>query len=74
MYDALEIARCDRQAALNVATEEGEIKVRIETIQDLQRLLGEPAGDEQELRELTLEQLKALTRSLEDQLRNRMPA
>ncbi len=81
MYDAREMARRDQTTAINSAIRqgriegeiEGEIKVRIETVQDLQRLLGVPVGDEQELRALGREQLQSVTRSLQEKLRNRTP-
>jgi predicted transposase/invertase (TIGR01784 family) len=78
MYDAREKAIRDRKWELKASFREGETKgetnVRIETIQSLQGLLGVPASEEQELRTLTLEQLRALTSSLQEQLRNRTPS
>ena len=87
MYDAREKAIRDRKWELNAAFREGEregeikgeikgevkgeTKVRIETIQSLQGILCVPVSEEQELRTLTLEQLQALTSSLQEKLRNR---
>jgi predicted transposase/invertase (TIGR01784 family) len=74
MYDAREKAIRDRKWELNAAFREGEIKVRIETIQMLQGLLRVPVAQEPELRTLTLEQLQAMTSDLQEQLRNRTPS
>ncbi len=78
MYDAREKAICDRKWELKASFSEGETKgetkVRIEMIQSLQGLLRMPVSEEQELRTLTLEQLRALTSSLQEQLRNRTPS
>ena len=90
MYDAREKAIRDRKWELNAAFREGEregevkgkiegkiegeIEVRIETIQSLQGILCVPVIEEQELRTLTLEQLQALTSSLQEKLRNRTPS
>ncbi len=49
----------------------GEIKGKIETIQMLQGILRVPVGEEKELRTFTLEQLQALTSTLQEKLRNR---
>ncbi len=82
MYDAREKAIRDRKWELKASFSEGETKgeikgetkVRIEMIQSLQGLLRMPVSEEQELRTLTLEQLRALTSSLQEQLRNRTPS
>ena len=79
MYDAREKAIRDRKWELNGAFREGQregeirgkIEGKIETIQTLQGILRVPVSEEQELRTLTLEQLQALTSSLQEKLRNR---
>jgi predicted transposase/invertase (TIGR01784 family) len=78
MYDAREKAIRDRKWELSSAfregEREGEIKGKIESIRMLQGLLNVPVSEEQELRTLTLEQLQALTSSLQENLRNRTPS
>ena len=73
MYDARERAIQDREWEIDAAERkgrrEGEIKGKIETIHVLQGLLRVPVGEEQELRTLTLEQLQALTCTLQEKLR-----
>jgi predicted transposase YdaD len=88
MYDAREKAIRDRQWQLNAAfregeakgeakgkiegQREGEINDRIERIQSLQGILRVPVSDEQQLRAMTFEQLQSLTRSLQEDIRNRL--
>ena len=84
MYDAREKAIRDRQWQLDAAfregqrkgeakgQREGEINDRIETIRSLQGILRVPVSDEQELRAMTFEQLQSLTRSLQEDIRNRL--
>ncbi len=90
MYDAREKAIRDRKWELKAAFRQGaregevkgevkgevngEVKVRIETILALQGILGVPVSEEEELRNLSLEQLRALTSSLQEKLRNRTPS
>jgi hypothetical protein len=78
MYDARERAIRDRKWELSASFREGEIegeiKIRIETIQALQGILCVPVTEEHELRTLTLEQLQALTGGLQEKLRNRTPS
>ena len=89
MYDAREKAIRDRNWELGATYREGErkgeikgkiegkiegeIKVRMEMIQVLQGLLRMPVAQEQELCDLTLEQLQAMTSDLQERLRNRTP-
>ena len=73
MYDARERAIRDREWERSAAERKGKIEVRIETIQMLQGLLRAPISAEQELRAMPLEQLQALTRDLQQKLRNRTP-
>jgi len=75
MYDAREKAIRDRQWQLNAAVREGEIKGKIEgeikLIRTLQGILCVPPSEEHDLRGMTLEQLEALTSSLQEKLRGR---
>ena len=75
MYDAREKAIRDRKWELNGAFREGEIKGEvkgeIKLIRTLQAILDIPVGEEQNLRAMTLEQLEALTSSLQEKLRSR---
>ena len=87
MYDAREKAIRDRKWELNGAfregQREGEIRGKIEgeirgkaeggikLIRTLQGILDIPVSEEQDLRAMTLEQLEALTSSLQEKLRNR---
>ena len=75
MYDAREKAIRDRQWQLNAALREGEIKGeikgKIELIRTLQGILCVPLSEEHDLRGMTLEQLEALTSSLQEKLRGR---
>ena len=75
MYDAREKAIRDRKWELNAAFREGEvkgeIKGEIKLIRTLQAILDIPVGEEQNLRAMTLEQLEALTSSLQEKLRSR---
>ena len=71
MYDARERAIQDREWEIDAAERKGEIKGKIETIQMLQGILRVPVGEEKELRTFTLEQLQALTSTLQEKLRNR---
>ena len=50
---------------------EGEIKGKIELIRTLQGILNVPVSEEQDLCGMTLEQLEALTSSLQQKLRSR---
>ena len=82
MYDAREKAIRDRKWELNSAFREGEregeikgkIEGKIELIRTLQGILQTPVSEELELRAMTLEQLEALTSSLQEQLRSRTPS
>ena len=74
MYDARERAIQDREWEIDAAERKGRREGEIETIQMLQGLLRVPVGEEQELRTLTLEQLQALTSTLQEKLRNRVPS
>jgi predicted transposase/invertase (TIGR01784 family) len=78
MYDARERAIQDREWEIDAAERkgrrEGEIKGEIKTIQILQGLLGLPVGEAEELRTLAMEQLQALTSTLQEKLRNRVPS
>lgn len=71
MYDARERARRDQQTAVNSAIRRGRLEGKIEM---LQGILGLPASGEDDLRALSLEQLQALTSTLQEQLRNRTPS
>ena len=78
MYDAREKAIRDRKWQLNSAFREGErkgeikgeikgkIQGEIKLIRTLQELLHIPVSEEQDLRAMTLEQLEALTSSLQE--------
>jgi predicted transposase/invertase (TIGR01784 family) len=80
MYDAREKAIRDRQWLLNAAERQGEakgeikgaIEGKIEVVRALQGILCAPVSQEQELRGMTLEELSALTSSLQDQIRGRL--
>ena len=72
MYDAREKAIRDRNWQLNAARREGEIKGKIELIRTLQGILSIPVSEEQDLCEMTLEQLEALTSSLQERIRTRL--
>ncbi len=79
MYDAREKAIRDHQWELDGARREGLIegeregliKGEIKLVQMLQGLLYMPLSDEKELGPMGLEQLEALTRSLQEKLRSR---
>ena len=87
MYDAREKAIRDRKWELNSAFREGEregeikgkvegkvegkIEGEIKLIRTLQGILHAPVSEEQNLRAMSLEQLEALTSSLQEKLRNR---
>ena len=82
MYDAREKAIRDQQWILNSVNRayqkgeregeiKGETKGEIKLIRALQGILGVPVTEEQDLRAMTLEQLEALTSSLQEKLRNR---
>jgi predicted transposase/invertase (TIGR01784 family) len=75
MYDARGKAIRDENWRLNAARREGEIqgeiKGKIELIRTLQGILCVPVGEEKDLRGMTLEQLEALTGSLQEKIRNR---
>jgi len=79
MYDARERAIRDRKWELSAARREGEregeikgkIEGKIETIRMLQGILRVPVSPEEELHGLNLEQLEALTSSLQERLRSR---
>ncbi len=90
MYDARERTILDREWEIDAAERRGEIKGKIEgeikgkiegqidgevrMIRMLQGLLGVVVAGEQELRELTLEQLRAKTSDFQDKLRSRIPS
>ncbi len=71
MYDAREKAIRDRKWELNSAFREGKIEGEIKLIRTLQGILQTPLSAEPDLRAMTLEQLEALTSSLQEKLRNR---
>ncbi len=79
MYDAREKAIRDRKwelsAAFREGQREGEVKGKIEgeikLIRTLQGILDIPVSEGKDLRAMTLEQLEALTSSLQERLRNR---
>jgi len=79
MYDAREKAIRDRNWQLNAARREGEqegkiegkIEGEIKLIRTLQGILGVPLSEDDDLRAMTLEQLEALTSSLQEKLRSR---
>ena len=79
MYDAREKAIRDRNWQLNAARREGEIQGeikgkiegKIELIRTLQGILCVPVSGEEDLRGMTLQQLEALTGSLQERIRNR---
>ena len=81
MHDARERAIRDRKWEIDSARREGEVEGEIKgklegeikTIRLLQELLYLPVGDVQELQAMGLDQLEALTRDLQEQLRSRMP-
>jgi hypothetical protein len=79
MYDAREKAIRDENWRLNAARREGEIQGEvkgkiegeIKLIRTLQGILCVPVSEEEDLRGMTLEQLEALTGSLQEKIRNR---
>lgn len=71
MYDAREKAIRDRKWELNAAYRAGEREGKIELIRTLQGILSVPVSEEQDLRGMTLEQLEALTSSLQEKIRRR---
>jgi predicted transposase/invertase (TIGR01784 family) len=71
MYDAREKAIRDRQWQLNSAFREGKLQGEVKLIRTLQEILCVPVSEEQELRGIKLEQLEAMTSSLQEKLRNR---
>ncbi len=81
MYDARERAILDREWEIGAAERRGEVKGKIEgeidgevrLVQVLQGLLGVAIAGDQELRELTLEKLRAIASDLQDKLRSRQP-
>ncbi len=86
MHDAREKAIRDRKWELEAAKREariegknegkieGKIEAKIETIRMLEGLLYQSLSDEKDLAALGLEQLEALTGTLQEKLRNRTPA
>jgi predicted transposase/invertase (TIGR01784 family) len=73
MYDAREKAIRDRNWELNAAFRQGKREGKIELIRTLQGILCAPVSEEQDLRAMTLEELEAMTGSLQEKLRNRTP-
>jgi predicted transposase/invertase (TIGR01784 family) len=78
MYDAREKAIRDRKWELNAAFREGQregkIEGKIEMVRTLQGILNVHVSEEDDLRAMSLEQLEALTSSLQEQLRTRTPS
>ena len=71
MYDAQEKARRDYQWAMQSSRHEGEVKGEIRLIYALQSILLIPQTPQEELLQLTLDQLQQLTAELQEKAQNR---
>jgi predicted transposase/invertase (TIGR01784 family) len=82
MYDARERAIQDREWEIDAAERrgrregkiEGQIEGEVRMVRTLQGLLGVAVAEERELRELTLDELRATTSDLQEKLRSRTPS